>query len=327
MRRNHVLLSRFHFNFVAVLLLGLVFPFAAAGQGTSNGIKLPSIYQDKLDDFLVNNNVMKNSNAKSFTMNFVEKEMETDWKISKENQLLFIWHTIYKELTNQDLYDGKDGVPQIAEDFGNKNVITKIRICRQKYRNGYTAYMNQSIAETIRMTIDGTLIKIDEGIEKLAMSISKYEKEQLKQEALQELASFKQEKERIENRVKSIKTQLGINQYSSSELKTISDETKQLFSDVSNLRIIVEDRRIAEAHRQTMHLDSIGIKQMVEFYDIYITRPSIVKQEELVFMKESIIEVINQCKKYGIDYRAVLLKETGDGKKVDAILKFYGIAD
>ena len=242
MRRNQVLLSRFHFNFVAVLLLGLVFPFAAAGQGTSNGMKLPSIYQDKLDDFLVNNNVMKNSNAKNFTINFVEKEMEADWKISKENQLLFIWHTIYKELTNQDLYDGKDDVQQMAEDFGNKSVITKIRICRQKYRNGYTAYMNQCIAEA----------------------------------------------------------------------QQSYDEAQQSYD---------------EAIKETMRLDSIGIKQMVEFYDIYTTRPSIVKQEELVFMKESIIEVINQCKKYGIDYRAILLKETGDGKKVNAILKFYEIAD
>lgn len=242
MRRNQVLLSRFHFNFVAVLLLGLAFPFAAAGQGTSNGMKLPSIYQDKLDDFLVNNNVMKNSNAKNFTINFVEKEMEADWKISKENQLLFIWHTIYKELTNQDLYDGKDDVQQIAEDFGNKSVITKIRICRQKYRNGYTAYMNQSIAEA---------------------------------------------------------------QQRSAEAKQVS----------------------AEAIKEMMRLDSIGIKQMVEFYDIYTTRPSIVKQEDLDFMKEFIIEVVNQCKKYGIDYRAILFKETGDRKKVDAILKFYEIAD
>ena len=242
MRRNQVLLSRFHFNFVAVLLLGLAFPFAAAGQGTSNGMKLPSIYQDKLDDFLVNNNVMKNSNAKNFTINFVEKEMEADWKISKENQLLFIWHTIYKELTNQDLYDGKDDVQQIAEDFGNKSVITKIRICRQKYSNGYTAYMNQSIAEA---------------------------------------------------------------QQRSAEAKQVS----------------------AEAIKEMMRLDSIGIKQMVEFYDIYTTRPSIVKQEDLDFMKEFIIEVVNQCKKYGIDYRAILFKETGDRKKVDAILKFYEIAD
>ena len=249
MRRNQVLLSRFHFNFVAVLLLGLVFPFAAAGQGTSNGMKLPSIYQDKLDDFLVNNNVMKNSNAKNFTINFVEKEMEADWKISKENQLLFIWHTIYKELTNQDLYDGKDDVQQIAEDFGNKSVITKIRICRQKYRNGYTAYMNQCIAEA---------------------------------------------------------------QQSYDEAQQSYDEAQQSYD---------------EAIKETMRLDSIGIKQMVEFYDIYTTRPSIVKQEELVFMKESIIEVINQCKKYGIDYRAILFKETGDRKKVNAILKFYEIAD
>ena len=66
---------------------------------------------------------------------------------------------------------------------------------------------------------------------------------------------------------------------------------------------------------------------MVEFYDIYITSPNIVKQDDLVFMKEATIELINQCKEYRIDYRTILLKETRDGKKVEAILKFYEIAD
>ena len=66
---------------------------------------------------------------------------------------------------------------------------------------------------------------------------------------------------------------------------------------------------------------------MAEFYVTYTTHPNIVKQDELDFMKESTIKIINQCKEYRIDYRTILLKETRDGKKVEAILKFYGIAD
>ncbi|MBR6846695.1 MAG: hypothetical protein IKM74_01025 [Bacteroidales bacterium] len=65
---------------------------------------------------------------------------------------------------------------------------------------------------------------------------------------------------------------------------------------------------------------------MSEFYALYIRNPNNVKKEEIERSKELLKWVIPDCKKSGIDYRAILLKETGDGKKVDAILKFYGIA-
>ena len=42
-------------------------------------------------------------------------------------------------------------------------------------------------------------------------------------------------------------------------------------------------------------------------------------------MKKRTKEVISECKKYRINYRAILLEELGDAKKVDAILKFYGV--
>lgn len=235
MRCNNVLLSRIQIVFIAAFLWGLVFPFAAVGQEASNGIKLPPVYQAKLDDFLVNNNVMKNNNAKTFTMNFVETEMETDWQISKENQLLFIWHSVYKQVTDQDLYNGKDGDQKIAEDFTDKVVNARIKACSQKYRSCFTAYMNQRSAEA--------------------------------------------------------------------------------------------QQRSAEAQQNAMKLDSLWLKEdMLRFYDIYTRSPNIVKQEEINFMKKATNVCITQCKQYGIDYRAILLKETGDGKKVDAILKFYGIA-
>ena len=134
------------FAFLTLATLG----GANAQNSTSskwNGLKLPTVYQNKLDDFLTNNNVMKDEWTRTFTTNFVEKEMETDRWISKENQLLFIRHAIYKQVTDQDLYDWQDGNQKIAEDFNNRGVNIRIRACWQKYRNWALAYMNQRSAE------------------------------------------------------------------------------------------------------------------------------------------------------------------------------------
>jgi hypothetical protein len=40
---------------------------------------IPSIYKEKVQDFFSNNNVMKNNNAKNFTIEFILKEMESNW--------------------------------------------------------------------------------------------------------------------------------------------------------------------------------------------------------------------------------------------------------
>ena len=197
-------------------------------------IELPSIYQYKLDNLLANNNVMKDDDAKIFTISFVEKEMEADWWINKENQLLFIRHSIYKQLTDQDLYDGKDGNQQIAEDFSNRGVTIRIRACWQKYKNWIIAYMNELSAEARQQS--------------------------------------------------------------------------------------------AEAIKKIMQQDSIRLKKsMIEFYEIYITNPKVVKKGDIDFAKESTKTIIGDCKKYWVDYKAILLKEVWDMKKVDAILKFYGV--
>ena len=199
-----------------------------------NGIKLPTIYQDKLDDFLLNNTVMKDDGTKEFTINFVEKEMKADWWISKENQLLFIWHSIYRQVTDKDLYDGKDGNQKISEDFNNKVINVRIRSCWQKYRSWFNAYMQQRSADA--------------------------------------------------------------------------------------------QQRSADADKNIMHNDSVRLKKsMIEFYEIYTKNPNAVKKEDIDFSKESTKKIIATCKEYWIDYRAILLKEIWNEKKVDEILKFYGV--
>lgn len=85
------------------------------------------------------------------------------------------------------------------------------------------------------------------------------------------------------------------------------------------------ERRSAEADRENLRLDSIGVKHAAEFYNLYIQMPNAAKQEEIDFMKKSTIEVIADCKKYNIDYKAILRKKLGDEQKVKDLLKFYGI--
>ena len=85
------------------------------------------------------------------------------------------------------------------------------------------------------------------------------------------------------------------------------------------------DRQIAEAIKEIMKQDSVWVKErMVEFYNLYLQNPNIIKKEDLNFMKESTKGFIEDCKKQNIDYKAILRKELGDEQKVKDLLKFYG---
>jgi len=217
---------------------------------TLNWIKLPTVYQNKLDDFLANNTVMKDNDAKNYTLNFVKMEIESNrWiRISTEYKTLFIRHVVYKQITGNDFYDGQDWNQELAETFSNKAVNIRIRACGQKYRNGIITYMNKLSADADRR---------------------------------------------------------------SAEAQQRSAEAQQ---------------RSAEAIKEITKQDSIRLKEsMIKFYNIYIISPNTIKKEDIDFAKESTKKVIADCKKRDIDYRAILLEVWLDAKKVDEILKFYGV--
>lgn len=111
----------------------------------------------------------------------------------------------------------------------------------------------------------------------------------------------------------------------SAEADRRSAEAKQRSAEADR-RSAEAERRSAEAVKVIVKQDSIWVKErMVEFYDIYTQNPNIIKQDDLSFMKKSTIGFIADCKKFNIDYRAILLKELGDKKKVEELLKFYGV--
>ena len=237
------------------LLLFVCFCLTAQGQenivdrlNKTLGVRLPAEYEVRVKTFVDTNSVMKDEDAAAFTEQYITKEMGTDWNIDKQNQLLFIWHYIYKQVTDKDLYIGNGGNTQLENDFNNRGINIRIRAGGQKYKNEIIAYMKQLSAE-----------------------------------ARQQSAEARQQ----------------------------SAEARQ---------------QSAEAIKEIMRLDSVWVgNNMKELYNIYKENPTIVKQNEIDFMKKTTQERIAQCKKYNIDYRAILLKEVGDAKKVEAMLKFYGV--
>ena len=120
----------------------------------SLGVKLPAAYEAKVRELIKNNDVFKVRGADDFTAQFIENEMKADWNIDKQNQLLFLWHSIYKKITKEDLYDGQDGDAKVAEDFGSRIVGLKMRISGQKYENSIADFFDKKNAEYDRQSAE-----------------------------------------------------------------------------------------------------------------------------------------------------------------------------
>ena len=203
------------------------------------GVELPSEYKASVKAYVQGSKVLEFGGE--FTEQFITQQMKEDWGISKQNQLLFIWDTIYEIFAKKNFYDGEDGNKQRLDDFEKAIFNDSIEACGKKYEQDLNAHLERRSADLKRREAEA-------------------------------------------------------------------------------------DRRIAGAVKGTMELDSIWIKSyLLEFYNTYRKDPDIIKQEDINFMRESTKEVVSECIKYNIDYKAILREELGDEQKVRDLLKFYGI--
>ena len=84
-------------------------------------------------------------------------------------------------------------------------------------------------------------------------------------------------------------------------------------------------QRSAEADREIIKITYDRLKHLTEFHRLYKRNPSTVMPNEISQMMNSAKHIIENCKKYNIDYKAELRKELGNDKKVEELLKFYGV--
>ena len=100
---------------------------------------------------------------------------------------------------------------------------------------------------------------------------------------------------------------------------------KEDFTAYMKQRSAEYKRQSAEAEREIIKITYDRLKQLKEFHRLYKKNPSTVMPNEISQMKNSAKHIIENCKKYNIDYKAELRKELGDDKKVAELLKFYGV--
>ena len=199
-------------------------------------IKLPNEYTDKLNNFVTTNKIMKSRNWIKFTEDFIVNQLKYNWNISKKNQLLFIRSAVYKQLTNNDLYDWSDWDDNRLDEFSN--VIDNIEQCWNDYINWINAYMKKISADA----------------------------KQQSAEARQQSAEARQQS--------------------------------------------------AEARQQSIESTYDWLKQIKDYYYLCINNPNAINDDELNGTKKYAKYVIQNCKRYHIDYKTKLSPE---------VRNFYGI--
>jgi DNA repair ATPase RecN len=80
--------------------------------------------------------------------------MKSNWWISKQNQLLFIWDAVYEQITKKNFYDWEDWDNNRLSEF--ENAMDSIEVCWKKYREQITSYMKQQSAEARQQSIEAT---------------------------------------------------------------------------------------------------------------------------------------------------------------------------
>ena len=282
------------------------------------GVTLPGDYQQKVKTFVQTNTVLKDQGTADFTENFIKEEMSKDWSIEKQNQLLFIWHAIYKQITADDLYKG-DGDSKIAEDFNSRTVNVRIRACGQKYQNQVVAYMNQRSAEAKQRSAEAKQ-RSAEAKQRSALSIQSIKIftylgliygisfYQLRDVAYND--EIEAARRSFADYILDCK-EFNIDYYSLLPIEVL--KYYDIEPTAACLNSITCDKAIDQIYL-------IAIKEAITLYNLYQRDPQTVPYDD--FFKPSLFEY---GKKNNLDYRAILLKELGDQKKVDDLLKFYGV--
>jgi len=261
--------------------------------------KIPSAYKNKIDSVLKENLPvieLNGTNSWSFTTDFVIKEMKSDWGISKDNQLMFIWDNICKQLTGRYACDNKDS--NTLNDF--RIAVKNVRSCGQRYKDGIMPFIEKQIAENKQ--------QIAENKQQIAAN------EQQIAANEQQIAANEQQIAANEQQIAANEQQIAANE------QQIAENEQQIAEN---------EQQIAENIKEIMRLDSIGIKNMVSFYQ---------KRDKLTDAEKSKLsdgfkQLIKDCRIRGIDHIKILLaevkvnypnlKEAEARRKVDDMLKYW----
>ena len=197
------------------------------------GVRLPAEFETKVKEFAANDTIMRTRSATAFTEQFIIEQFKNDWGIDRQNQLLFMWSSIYGGITKKFLYDFlEDDNEARSDEYCSQ--LKNINQFYEGYKKGFKEYMEQKSAEY--------------------------------------------------------------------------------------------DRRSAEAQQRSAEAITNSLKNFVWFFNRYHMKDKeAIPPDETQAWKNKAMEVFIRCKVINLNYKAILRKELGDDKKVQELLKFYGV--
>ena len=239
---------------------------------TTLGVRLPVEFEAKVKDFAANDTIMRTRSATAFTEQFLIEQFKKDWGIDRQNQLLFMWSTIYSGITNKTLYEFLDDDNEARSDE-YFNQLENINKFYESYKKGFKEYMDAGIAEA----------------------------RQRSAEARQQSAEARQRSAEARQRSAEARQQ-------SAEARQRSAEARQ---------------QSAEARQQSAEVLTSSLKELVRFFNLYMKYK--ILPNEIEETKNLALYIFTRCKELNINYEAILRNELGDDKKVQELLKFYGV--
>ena len=239
-----------------------------------------------------------------FTEQWITGQMKTSWGIDRGNQLLFVWDAVYEQITKKNFYDGEDGNKKRLDEF--EKVMDNVEACGKKYKEDFTAHMKQRSAEYKQESaeaVQSMVIMAYFGLEQCVRFYQLYKKNPS--------TVMPNEISQMKNSTKL--TIQDCKEYNIDYYSLLPTEV-QSFYDVSPVQ-----QNSLTCDKAEVKILNIVLQEIVKLYDLYQKAPQAERDIH------NIKDYIKQCKRNNIDYKAILRKELGDDKKVEELLKFYGV--
>ncbi len=264
------------------------------------GVTLPSEYQSKLKTFVHSSQVFKDKDASELTEQFIKDEMKKDWGISKQSQLLFIWTALNEKINGEYLYDGSDGNEKRLEEVDK--VMETFEDCGKRYETAFRAHTKRRSEEAKRQSAEAVQTMKMMTHYGLFLMVESY---QHRGAALE--SEIKKIKEFAEGYIQDCE------KFNIDYRSLLPLEVQKFYGIQSTIQ---NNLTCEKAMAQIL---TCTLKEMAKLYNLYQQAPQ--AEREIHDCKDYIAD----CKKRNIDYRTILLKELGDKKKVDDLLKLFGV--
>ena len=113
------------------------------------GVRLPAEYESTIKGFL-SDKVYNSKFSTDFIEQFIVGQMKQDWKIDKQNQLLFMWSSIYEQFTKKELFDIDDLNEKQLKDF--EDCLETLVSAGEQFNHEFTVSANKFMEESKQRT-------------------------------------------------------------------------------------------------------------------------------------------------------------------------------